>query len=383
MSLVSTNLYGTLALLDLQAEAPLQEVLEWRTDLFTSKNGTEEATPLRQAPRQSFSMRVPVNDPAALARAFNLVYGQQGQAWAVPVWSEARVITGVASTVVSCDPTASDFRADSLCLIVNGSTFEVGEVSAVASDSLALAAPPAATGGYILPLRVGKIVGPVARDTDGHSGGLTINYRVDDNIDLAPAAPTQYLGYDIYFEDIYLQNDKLAEQHRASVEVVDNDLGAVATFDLWTHNRFARPHYVVLRTPAEAWSFRLWLHRRMGRYRPYWSPSFMRDLQHKSTGTVTTSLKVKPDGRLDGATGRTHIAVQDRDGNWYARAITDVVVTDADTLTLTLSSSLALAAANIARISYLGLRRLDTDRVEISWAGGVGVSAVSTVEVSP
>lgn len=383
MSLVSTTLHGTLALLDLQAEAPLRETLEWRTDLFTSKNGTEEPLALRAAPRQSFSMKVPVNNPAALAKAFNLMYGQQGKAWGIPVWSEARAITSIVSNVVNCDTANADFRDDSLCLIANGSTFEVGEITAVAADSLTLALGPLSSGGYVLPLRVGKITGPVGRDVEGFRGDLTLNYRVDDNIDLAPAAPTQYLGNDIYFDDIYFQNNKLTEQHRASVVEVDGDVGLVATHDLWTHNRLARPHYVVLRTAEEAWNFRLWLHRRMGRFRPYWSPSFLRDLQHKATGMVTTSLAVKPDGRLDGATERTHIAVQDKAGNWYARAVTNVVETDADTLTLTLSSSLALAAANIDRISYLGLRRLDTDRVELSWAGGVCTSAVSTVEISP
>jgi phage baseplate assembly protein gpV len=122
--------------------------------------------------------------------------------------------------------------------------------------------------------------------------------------------------------------------------------------------------------------FREWLHRRAGRYRAFWQPTFESDFRVRSMGTVTTSLIVASDDYLPHSAQRPHLAVEAA-GVWYARTITDAVQLDADRVQLVLNSALNVAAERIARVSYLGLKRLDTDRVEMNWVGG----GVCTVEM--
>ena len=69
---------------------------------------------------------------------------------------------------------------------------------------------------------------------------------------------------------------------------------------------------------------------------------------------------------------------------WLARAVTLATQIDADTVQLTLNASLAVNASVIQRISWLGLWRLDADRIEINWIGGqVSGVTIPVLELEP
>lgn len=387
MPIATTDAYGDLRLIPRAAETPLRERLEWVTEVNTSRNGTEERLSQRGTPRQSFTMKVPLQ-PADTAFVFNVVYGKLGALWGIPVWSEAQRIDPVTlgDTSIPCDAEFRDFRDASLGLLWSpGGAYEVLSITTVSPTALAVEAVAASmSAAWVLPFRVGRLLS-AQRSTGGSGADWDLSFEVEDNIDLEPAAPAQYLGNDIYFDEVLIPSgERMDTNIIANVERVDDGLGVVSTFNLWDDNRTRQSQGVVLTTPEEVWAYRQFLHRRKGRFRAFWQPSFLNDLRLASGSSITTTLVVMPDDREDNDENRDHIAIQVASGTWYARAITAEAMVG-DNLELTLDSTLGgLDPATIVRICYLGLKRLDADRIELSWPGnGVCVSSYPVLELTP
>jgi len=387
MGLHTTTLYGDVAFLPLQAQAPLSEVLEWRTEIQTSRDGTDIAKRLRSCPRQRIAASFPV-PPAQAARAVNIVYGARTLTWAVPLWQDAQAVGAVSSgaSEVLCDPSEVDLRASSLALLWEGpAAYEVVEVDTVASDRVALLATVSGTytGATLVPLRVGKVLTDPTRETTGYNGAVRLSFSVTDNVAYTPAAPDQFLSEDVYFDPHLLPGAKIGDTYTVLQETVDQDTGIFDVVTPWTYPRVVRPYAVVCVDRSEAWAFRQWLHRRAGRHRPFWTPTFEPDLAPSGSGSITTTLVVLDEDFDTFSAGRLHIAVEDTDGNWYPRTVSGFTP-GAGTVSLTLSSSLGIAYSDIARISYLGRKRLDTDRIEMRWAGnGVCLASVRIAELEP
>jgi hypothetical protein len=334
-------------------------------------------------------MKLPLQ-PLVAAGVFNVVYGKLGALWAIPLWSEAQRIADVTTgdTSIPCDAEFRDFRDASLGLLWNTTgAYEVLSIATVAPTALAVDAVAAdMSRAWVMPLRVGRLLGPARKSSGGYGADWELNFEVEDNIDLAPAAPEQYLGDDIYFDEVLIPSgEQMDNDIIANVDRVDDGLGVVASFDLWDDNRVRRSQGVVLTTPEEVWTYRQFLHRRKGRWRAFWQPSFENDLRLADLLTsVTTVLKVYTDDRTDNSENRTHIAIQaGAAGTWYPRAITSEAVVG-DTTELTVATLGGLDPATITRICYLGLKRLDADRVELVWPGGGNcVSSVPVLELTP
>src|SRR5690606_764742 len=99
--------------------------------------------------------------------------------------------------------------------------------------------------------------------------------------------------------------------------------------------------------------------------------------------TVNTVVDVESNQYLEYASGRKHIAIKDKAGNWTAHTITSAV-TSGTNVRLTISPALSKSAANIEMISYLGLHRLNNDQIDIQYKGAhITESSVSILEIEP
>src|SRR5262245_36294877 len=118
MAKQTTALFGTVAFVPTQPQAPMQESLEWLTDLMVSQNGTEQALQLRTAPRQRFTYNLPEQDDKKQA-SFNTQYGAIPNLWAIPIWAEPQYVgtLAAAATSISCVVDIYDFRDESLAFI--------------------------------------------------------------------------------------------------------------------------------------------------------------------------------------------------------------------------------------------------------------------------
>lgn len=389
MSLVTTTLFGQLTILPIPSQVPLGERLSWKTDLFTSEDGTDEAHQVRNFPRRRYDFNLPTNH-TEYQRAFNTLYGARAAQWAVPMWTEAQQLGAVSGGASNIVVTTSnyDFRADSLALLwASPRDWQVVEIETVNSgpDSLDLyGTTNAFDNAWIMPIRIGHLVGDVSRSTNSFNSEFRVAFDLEDLRELSVSAPTQYLSNDIYFDEWLFSGSNFTDKLIQRVDYVDEQLGVVSYRSPWNYGRVARPMRKILETPAEVYAFRQFLYRRAGRYRKFWQPSFDADLRVTSTGTVTDTLRINADDWDDHASDRTHIAIQDADGNWYARNIDSTTPAPSNQLDLTLDSAINVAGPSIVRVSYLGLKRLETDVVDLDWVGG-GVCQVQIriLELSP
>lgn len=386
MAKLSTT-FGELNFLPFPAEAPMKEVLEWKTDVLESYSGKEQRVRVREIPRQTFTHKIPSS--TRTQRLFNAVYDGLASRWAVPVWAEAQMAGPLSAGSVSlpADTTQADFRAGGLALVWESP--EKWQLVTVASQTATEIEPllPVAQDyarAWVIPVRVCRLISRVEKSFTGASSVMDIKFEVEDNTLLTAPTPAQFLGSDIYYDEGLMFGDSLTDNLMKRMEVLDEDTGVVAFRSPWPHSMTTRPHHVILENRAAAWGFRRWLHRRAGRLNAFWQPSFESDLVVQSSGTILSSLLVRSDEYLTHGLARKHIAIQTSSGAWYPRTITEAFAGDGGNVELNLDSPLNIPAESILRVSYLGLKRLDTDRVELSWiGGGVCRTSVRLKEIEP
>lgn len=389
MSMFNYPGLGLLPLVPVPTQAPLDETLSFKTDIMTSYNG-REGTPLalRTKPRQRIETR-PVTRRPVTQDTFNTVRGNLARRWLVPLWQLARPVGSVASgsDVIACDTRYSDFRVGQAVLLSSscGSPF-VSLVEAKTNDSLTLANATTEflRGVVAVPLLVGRLVGQSSKSTDGYETDWRLNYEVDDNLALVPAAPAQYFGEDIYLEPTLFSGSELEETELMGAEVFDGETGAVRSLPTWTLPRNTRPFRLLAETDAEAWALRQFAYRRMGRYRRFWLPTFEDDVRLAQTGNLAATVTVHADSRTPFSADRINLAFGLADGTWLPRRVTNDEAAGAGLRTLTLNTALGINASQVRAISYLGYRRLNSDEVQLTWLGnGRCELSAQVLELSP
>lgn len=386
MAKITTSLFGELAILPFQAEAPVVETLEFLTDVCNSFNGTEKRIQLRTKPRQSFDYTVPLQLWQA-AKSFSTEYRALRKRWAIPVWTEAQYVGNIAAHAASitCDTTLYDLRANSLAFLYAGpESWQIVEVSTKTASSVNVSNDLFyMKGAWLMPVRLGWIADKIDKPTSGYAGKTSLKFEIDDSQEITPAAPAQYLGNDIYFDASLLSGGSLSRFLQSRVDIVDYDLGKVARRSPWINARYGSPHRSLLKGQSEVKAYRDFLYRRAGKFRAFWNPTFESNFRVVDTGTVTNILTVENDGFLD-YMPRTNIAVQSVSGVWQTSVITSFQQIAGDKIQLTLAAPLNINSLDIYRISYLGLNRFDTDRIELRYIGnGVVESEVTVLEITP
>ena len=373
-----------------QPQAPVVERLEWLTDINNSKNGTEERFQVRVSPVQTWEYSYPANADRKQGLA-NRVWGSLDGEWLVPVWSQARYIGAVAADQlnVTMSTLYGEFAGSSLALLWESEdNWQVLAIDAILTSSTMrlFSLTRAFTRAYLMPLREAIIPGDVQKRLIGMGYHLefTLTFRVLENFALTVANPTQYLGDDVYTDDVLLDGDDGSDTLSKDVDLFDPGNGLVEHYTNWLNSRVSRTQRVLSEGLAENWTVREFLHRRAGRCKGFWQPSFEDDLRLTSTGTLTATITVLDNDYERFAVSRTHIAFELSDGTWMFRSVVDVDRVGDNTLQITLNTALSIAASRVRRVSWLGLKRLNTDRVEIRYIGNnVAQTEFRTLEIAP
>jgi hypothetical protein len=386
MAKITTELFGELAILPQQAETPVRETLEFLTDLMESYNGTEQRLQLRSKARQTFAYTVPVQ-AWNMAAAFNTEYGAIRKRWAVPIWTEAQYVGTVAedSPTISCNTSLYDFRDESLAMLYAGcNKWQVIEIASVEEGLLNISSDiTGIVGAWLLPVRLGWIANTIGKPTNGHNAKSKITFEIEDTGAILETIPSQYLSNDIYYEPGLLSGDDLGRTIEKRLDENDFDLGIVERRTPWVNTRFATPYRRIIEGAEAMREYKSFLYRRAGKFRSFWLPTFEVNMRVLNTGTIVSTLVLNSDSYIDYALVRTNLAIQTTDGNWLVRTVSNPVQINATSIQVTLSSALNINAEKIARVCYLGLNRLDADRIEINWLGnGVAETEVRIVELS-
>ena len=370
-----------------QFSSPATETLEWFTEVLTSRNATtEQRVRIRNSPRQSFRVTYPI-PPNQMQNAENLLYGWLQRKWAIPLWNELQEVGPLSSadTVITVDTTNTDHREEGLILVYQAGVGSVTvETPTLTATQLNLARPLGVnfTNAVVMPVRIGRITNKPQRNTNGLNGSLLVNYEILENTTLSTTDPQQYKGRDVYFDEVLMGGTSLRDEYEIRIDANDYRSGVVEFTSPWEKPRIIRPKRVLLDDLDDIWQYRLWLHRRAGRYVDFWLPTFESNFRITGTGNIVSGFDVKTDGYGQFATKREDIAIKLLDGTWELREITGTVSNPNNTETILIDTPLNRNYEEIEMVCYLGLKRLNTDRVELRWnQGRVVDSTVTMVEL--
>lgn len=372
------------------AAQEIMEVLEWRTDVLTSRAG-EQRIALRARPREivTFGHRL---DALGMARAAELARAGFAGDWHVPLWHMALqpvadLVQG--ATEILLDTGLSDFRSGELAAIsVDGREAAAVSTASVQADRLILAEPlvlqlpsPAVDAPRITvaPIRAGVLTSAieVARRRQG-DGTVTTSFLLRDAPDItAPVLPT-YLGLPVQTDPSLVRRPLTASLRRA-VEYVDNGFGPLKVEPL--RDVFERGETITLKAqgPIARHALRRWLWSLRGRQASFWLPTWGRELQLRAPMTSgSTLMRVAPVASLPAYVGRAILL--EMPSALRFRTITAAIAEGVDHR-LTLSSNLGEPVSLATRVHFLTAMRADADRVEIQHGAVASDVTLPVIEI--
>lgn len=372
------------------AAQEIAEVLEWRTDVLTSRAG-EQRIALRPRPREIVTFRHRLDAPG-MARASELARAGFADEWHVPLWHmalqpAADLVQG--ATEILLDTGVADFRSGELAAIaVDGREAAAVAVASVQADRLILAEPlglqlpspvVAAPRITVAPIREGVLTSAIefTRRRQG-DGTVTASFLLGDAPDLtAPVLPT-YLGRPVQTDPSLVRRPLTASLRRA-VEYVDNGFGPVVAEPL--RDVFERSETITLKAQGRAarHALRRWLWSLRGRQASFWLPTWGRELQLRAAMTSgSTLMRVAPVASLPAYVGRAILLEMPTALRF--RTITAAIAEGADHR-LTLSSNLGEPVPLTTKVHFLTAMRADADRVEIQHGAVASEVTLPVIEV--
>lgn len=361
------------------ASGEIIEVLEWNTNVLTSRAG-EQRIALRALPREIVTLTHRV-DALGLAKATELTRSGFAGPWHLPMWHMAQkptadLLQGSAEihmpTGLAAFDTSSIGAPAFAAIAVDGGPAIQVEIAAIEPDRLILAAPLAgeltspivkANRATIMPLRPAQLAAPIeiARRRQ-NDASITAAFLLQATTNLpAPDLPI-YQGAMVQTNPS-LTRAPLAATLKQAVEYIDNGFGPVTVEPL--RDIFDRGETITFKakTPTERHELRRWLFALRGRQTPFWLPTWGAELQPRTAMTASTTLmRIAPIADLAAYAGR-HIVIETNAGLRFRKI--NSAVQDGANHRLTLSSSLGIPVPLGAKVHFLNLMRADADRVEL------------------
>jgi len=372
------------------AAQEITEVLEWRTDVLSSRAG-EQRIALRPRPREIVTFRHRL-DALGMARAAELARAGFASDWLVPLWHlalqpDTDLVQG--ANEILLDTGLADFRTGGLAAIaVDGREAAAMAIASVQADRLILAEPlvvqlpsPVVSAPRITvaPIRAGVLTSAIeiVRRRQG-DGTVSASFLLRDAPDIvAPAMPT-YLGRPVRTDPSLVRRPLTASLRRA-VEYVDNGFGPVVVEPM--REVFERGETITLKAqgPAARHALRRWLWSLRGRQASFWLPTWGYELQLRTAMTSGSVLmRVAPVASLAAYVGRP--IMLEMPGALRFRSITAAIVEGAEHR-LTLSLNLGEPVTVMTKVHFLTAMRSDADRVEIQHGAVASEVTLPVVEV--
>lgn len=366
-------------------QSPFVEELSWLTNVLVSNNGTEQRIRLRKHPRAFIKANYPISYKN-IQKVDNNLFGWLSKQWACPIWSESQLVGSLnGSNIINIPTSYVDIRVGGLVYIYDSNDVnETAEVESIYPSYITLKQPLINTynSAYVMPCRVGTIVGSPNKEFKGLDFILTLSFEFSDNLSLGNGStPTQFENEDLYVERT-LMGEQFEDNYTTRVDIVDYETGAVNRFSPWQNIKKKRTLKYIIQGLEEISIFKKWLHRRAGRHRPFWIPSFEDDVFVTQTTLIVDSVIIKDNDYFAFSKNRQHIIIFLKNGNTVpVKILSAVKINEAETQ-LILNSTINIEPLDIVSISYLSLRRFDTDKVSINWLSNRTIVAdIPVIEV--
>lgn len=366
------------------------ESLEWMTEVHESFDGSEIRYPLRDAPRQILNFKY-TEMRKAMGDLFHMLYANLRKQWGIPLRQIKRSIPDITDDdflILDAADTIADLRVGFAFIeskeggqvveivsrgryiivqeeIRDPETDEViQELITEYQDGFRLAENITATKAVIMPLRICIIDGDASINTGGFWSNTSVVFRVlaEDLPEHEGDVPEQFKGQDIYFKPLLLDGDSLEMTLTQHQNIVDGAMGGFQSYTHYASPKYLKPFTSLLKNWPEFNEYRRFLFRRSGRYRAFWMPLYEQHLNILNAGNITETLYT--DTQYTVEAGRKHIAVKRKNGTWSAHEITSW-----SGGSFAISPAINAHRDDIKTICYLGLHRLDADRIEFQFLG--------------
>jgi len=364
---------------ELIPERPIVEVLQFKTDVMISKDGTEQAHSLAVAPRSTVTINVRHLLDVERTTLYNKLFGAQHLLSSVQAWWQSAKITNTlqaTDTVIQCDTTAMEIAVESdVSIVLENRSVTQGEVLSFTASSITLAAQvgivvPALSS--VMPLRAGHNPGPADLATYPiNVEDMQFKFTLFDYVNTGAVDSAYFETHPVDSLPIIKSPPPFSGETRkgsivGDIEVIDSVTGVMS---LTRSEPLDRPTQEVLAhidSKADQKAWRDWLHFIRGSWGRFYIATGANDLPISSDfvlgGNSFTTVNMGTDTLIGNQAPRRDLAIEIA-GVFYYRRITSVVDGGAlETFTL---DSIIPGSGNVApadvRISWLMLSRLVGD----------------------
>lgn len=376
-------------------EAPVRESLEFLTEIFERKNGTEQRVSLRGFPRRSFAFRVARTEGIERTRAEFLLFDWQAREFALPLWVEPAFLNAPASlgdfTVQVGSTDFASFAINGIAIVYTDETiFDILEIESLTANSITF--KTALSRDY----RVGTEVFPIrlAITEQVHSAnrnpvGLAeydITFRVTDNNpgpNFATATGWPLLLGRVLLDDPNAITGSLQEDFERRMIVLDNETGRIENRSPWDRHRRGNTKTFVVQTREQLWRIRRLLAFFRGRQVAFFMPTFWNELTVTDTlVNATAAMNIANVGYsrfVANRQPRDRIRITRTNGDVLIRQIVDSGTLDAETETLTVDTNWpeTITPEEIRFVDLIELVRIDSDTIQIEHGDANGLATVT------
>lgn len=366
------------------------ETLEWKTDVLQSQTGAGQRIARRLSPRRTFEFSALLGGTGR-QRFEQSLFHYGTRTWALPVYPDVAYLSEGALTGSETLPivvNGRDFHAGGAALICADSdltaTAETVDIAAVEADRLQLTRSlrqswPAGT--LVYPLRSAVLTDPPA--ITRHSDEVIrarIRFRVTEHNAYSDAhSLPEYRGFPVLEPGSDWTENLSAEYTRLLFEL-DNGTGIPYRLDTAARPFVVQSHTWQLADRETQSHLRRLFYYLRGRQRPVWVGSQASDLfVADDIGGQIMDIRAMGFSDEGARPGRRDLRIETTQGAHYVR-VTDSTPLNADTERLAIDRPLSISRAEIVKISWLSLCRLNSDSVE--WLHRTDADGAATVSVT-
>ncbi len=366
---------------------PIQESLEWKTDIMVSRGGYEQRVQLRQVPRVIYEFLVTAHDND-YAFLDSLIAGWQSRVYSLPIWTDQIYLTAplaAGGTVITVgDTTGLDMAVGSSIMIATDSiNYEGAQILTIVETlgvtTITLVEPVIGSytsSAFIVPCRNAymDLENANADRPTAAVSQIKARFMILNNPTIAAVeSSTLYESIGVWLQEPD-RSENIAVKYQRKAKLIDYQIGTFIVDDIPQRPFAQRAYSYLYGDRADILIFKQWLAYRTGSLVPFLMPTWEENFTVAETINATdTQITVEYGGYtvfMNQLTGREKVGFLHNNGTWYFFDILGFSIgTLAGTELMTISSSFGFICqpTDFQMICYLELVRLDSDRIEISW----------------
>lgn len=374
-------------------ELPVNERLEFLTDIMEKMDGSEQRVACRTLPRIFFDLDVFREYGDEYERLEMLLYGWQHRVFGLPMWHEPSFTTSAVAagaTVIPLNSTANgSLKVGGLAMLyTDETTYTALQVASMTSNSITFSSPidrDYAAGTEVYPLRT-ALCGGAGRGARRKLGAANVklSFQCTDNApDLASTS-----GWSTYSSKVLLDGPNavdgdLSEVFERRLIIVDGGTGVVEQDSPWAAFRRSSAKTFQVHSRAALWQVRQLLYALRGQQVSFWLPTFNKALtvaQTLNSGTNTMVVNSVGYARFVAAgIGRNVVRIKFTDGTSLVRGVTSAAELSGGLETLTLDANWPTTRAPeaVSQVDFFEKVRWASDSITITHSSSLGDARIT------